>query len=488
MSPSEVLQEKISNSQTNNSQDLNSVSNEVKCKNSFGHFFFGVFCNAVRRVEGNYCEPSHLDNLIYRLQKYRRTSTKAPRFHLKSTVTEAFIMWKLYRMEKMYNEWMYMSFTEGLGAYHTKRIKRYINALPELFSDYLSLTESESVIAYQKDNRAFVCEPAGILTLQRGKHPNGMILDDVLKDPQVKLDMSQIEKISTLFFEEIEQMPKEDLHIVGTPQAEGDLFSQLETKQGYDCASYDVYTDEKNKKVLWEAKYNWQWLEERKNLIGDKAFMKEFRLQPVHGSEGFISLKEYSNISCVKLKNYDILKLRRFKDRNCVAGMDLGKKTHPSHLSIFFESKGSLIQVHSKFMDGWNYNDQIDYCKRAIEFFKIDTLYFDNTRAEFETSAENNTLPKQMKGITFTSKSKFSMSTELDRLITSKKLLLIEEPRQRRQILSVDCDLNAPETAEGHGDAFFSLCLAVKAWADMNKTGGEFVVPDWDVSGRSGHY
>jgi hypothetical protein len=69
-----------------------------------------------------------------------------------------------------------------------------------------------------------------------------------------------------------------------------------------------------------------------------------------------------------------------------------------------------------------------------------------------------------MEGITFTSKSKFSMATELDKLITNEALELLPDDRQKRQILSVDCDLKAPETDEGHGDAFFSLALAVLAY------------------------
>jgi hypothetical protein len=58
------------------------------------------------------------------------------------------------------------------------------------------------------------------------------------------------------------------------------------------------------------------------------------------------------------------------------------------------------------------------------------------------------------------------MATELDKAITNKQIELLDDDRQRRQILTVDCDLQAPETSEGHGDAFFSLCLAILAWTE----------------------
>jgi hypothetical protein len=165
-----------------------------------------------------------------------------------------------------------------------------------------------------------------------------------------------------------------------------------------------------------------------------------------------------------RLRNYVLNYPPTLKNRTIVAGFDIGKKTHPSHLSVFAEVKGRLIQIYSKFFDGWNYTDQIEHLRQAIEVFKIDKLMYDDTRAEFEECRERGELPPEMEGVAFTAKSKFTMATELDRVITNKELKLLNDPRQTRSILSVDCDLKAPETSEGHGDAFFSLCLAVSAW------------------------
>ncbi len=366
-----------------------------------------------------------------------------------------------------------MSFTSDLAAYHTKRIKRYIRALPELFGNYRNLTDSESILYYQnEEGRVFHCEPVGIMTFQRGKHPNGIICDDILRDPQIKLDITQLEKIAKAFFEEIEQMPKEELHLVGTPQDQEDLLSQLESKPGYNCVRLDAIVDAEKHITLWPGLFSWEELEARRLRIGDKAFMKEFRCMPVRGTEGYISFSELRNIICQRLKNYDILRPPKLKERNVVAGFDIGKKTHPSHLCVLAESKNKLIQIFSKFMDGWNYQEQIEFLEQAIRAFKIDKLYYDNTRSEFELAHEGGSLPGEMEGVSFTAKTKFAMATELDKIITAKKLLLLPDERQKRQILTVDCDLKAPETNEGHGDAFFSLCLAVRAWAD---TKGELI-------------
>lgn len=459
---------------------LPSVSDDIcsrsYLKNSFVYFFYLAFSLAIKRIDGNYIIPEHLKPICGRLQFCKRTSTIAPRFHLKSTLVEAYIVWKLYRMEHNWNEWQYMSYTEESAAYHTKRIKRYIEALPELLGGYTDLTQSESILYYSspEGRRFFHCEPTGILTFQRGKHPNGIICDDVLRDPQVRMDLSQLEKITRTFFEEIEQMPKEEIHLVGTPQDQEDLLSQLETKSGYNCKRYDAIVDAEKHITLWPGLFSWDELEARRQRIGEKAFMKEFRCQPVRGAEGFLSPDEYNRIVNKELINYAITSRPELMARRVYAGFDIGKKTHPSHLSVFDivkkHEKDKAIQIHSKFMDGWNYADQLNYLRQAIEVFDIDKLHYDDTRAEFEECRERGELPRSMKGVAFTAKTKFSMATELDRVVTNGELELIADDRQKRQILSVDCDLEAPETSEGHGDAFFSLCLAIDAWKNRSKS------------------
>jgi hypothetical protein len=432
------------------------------------HFFYSAFSIGIKRVEGLFIDPFHLIDICFRIQAYRRTSSVAPRFHLKSTIGEAYVAWKLYRMEHFYNEAMYMSYTPDLGAYHTKRLKRHIEALPELFGQYKNLTLAESILHYAHNGREFYCEPSGIMSFKRGKHPNFIICDDILKDPQVKLDISQLKKIEEAYFGEVENMPKEDLHLFGTPQDQEDLFAMLETKSEYNCKRYTAEFNPIKKEAWWQdnPQFDWAALQRKRLMIGDKLYRKEFLCMPVRGEEGFISINQLNAIINKRLKHYDVMRPPKLRNRNVVAGFDIGKKTHPSHLCVLAEHNNKLIQLHSKFMDGWDYTDQIAYLCQAIKVFKIDALLYDDTRAEFEASYEQGQLAGEMSGVAFTAKTKFAMATELDKLVTNKSIQLLDDERQKRQIITVDCDLQAPDTAEGHGDAFFSLCLAVKAWAD----------------------
>ena len=107
-----------------------------------------------------------------------------------------------------------------------------------------------------------------------------MICDDVLKDPTVKLDLSQLQKIDTAYHEEIENMPSEDLHLVGTPQDQEDLFYQCEQDLQYNSKRYvaEAYPDKKI--ALWEnnPKYCWNELMKIK-AKSYKMYMKEFMCQ-----------------------------------------------------------------------------------------------------------------------------------------------------------------------------------------------------------------
>jgi len=68
-----------------------------------------------------------------------------------------------------------------------------------------------------------------------------------------------------------------------------------------------------------------------------------------------------------------------------------------------------------------------------------------------------------MKGIVFTQKSKQEMALEFETKVRTKSMLLLPDDRQRRQILNVDNDLQSVASHEGHGDAFYSNALAIKA-------------------------
>ena len=114
-------------------------------------------------------------------------------------------------------------------------------------------------------------------------------------------------------------------------------------------------------------------------------------------------------------------------------------------------------------MDGWDYTKQLEVCQWFAENYNMQTLNYDDTRAEFEGFKERGELPSEMNGIVFTLKKKFEMAAKFEKRVRDKKIVLLPDDRQRRQILNVDNDLKSMETSEGHGDSFWSNAMAMDA-------------------------
>ncbi len=437
-------------------------------ENNFYFFFKHIFSESLRQIDGEFIDGPHFRKWCYELQSHLYTSKKSARFHGKSVLLYAWIMWLMWKQEIPYEDGIYFSFTLDMAQDHLKKCNRYIEANPFFSKEFTKLSNADSIVHYKRRGAGvFYFEPAGIKTFKRGKHPRHIVCDDILRDPEVKLDITQIQKITVTFKEQIIPMPKKGgtIHLMGTPQDQEDLFAELERRPEFYSTSNPAILNEALKLVLWPEYWTFERLMEFKDTMGEKAFNKEFACLPSRSADGYFQTAEYDGWIKSRLKNYDFYTMSKpkFNDEWCYAGMDLGKKAHPSHLAIFATRHGSLYQVHSKFMDGWNYIDQLEYVRDAIKYFKVARLDFDNTRAEFEGFYEAGELPEEMQGLVFNGKNKFTMAAEFDKLVAQKRIYLLNDDRQRRQILSVDNDLNAIATKDGHGDAFFSVCLAIRA-------------------------
>lgn len=369
-------------------------------------------------------------------------------------------------IEKKYNEWLYLSYKEDGAEYQIKRLKKYIKELPECFGDLTDLTDAETKVAFQHGVNQFTVEPAGMFSFKRGQHPHGIIADDILRDPQVKLDISQLKKLRDIFVEQVEPMPTEELHVFGTAQDPADLFYELEQMPDYKCVEDPAIKDIPNQIVLWKEAFPYEKLMIYKKRMGEKSFNKEFQCRAARSEDSYFKEEKLDELTWHRLKNFNIHRPVRLNEW-AYAGFDIGKKTHPSHLFVVgVDRKKRLVQLHSGWLDGWDYKDQLVYLSRAIKHFRIAKMIYDDTRAEFEYLKEAGTLPEEMEGISFTAKNKYSMATEVDSMITEKSIRFLFDPRQKRQFLTVDNDLKAVQTNEGHGDCFFSLLLAVRAYKE----------------------
>ena len=439
--------------------------------NSFAWFIKNIYPHSF--LKRNVVAAPHTYRWAERIENNKRTATLSARKHLKSITIYAFIMWMIYRMDKGDNiSWLYMSYNQKMSLYHTTNIKQLIESNP-FFVKIKDLTQGNALIDYTwGDGSRFKCTPSGILTFNRGWHGSGVICDDILTDPTNELNFTVIEKITRTFMEQVMSLPIEggEVHLVGTAQHQMDLFFQLKDKPSWNWAEYKAISNEKNKEVLWKELFSYKRLcEIRDEEIGDKAFKKEYMCSPVWSEEAYFQREELMKV--VKDVQEEKRPAKEYKERRMqiVAGLDIGKKSHPSHLSIFTLINNHYTQIYELFMDGWDYSRQVDFINDLIDFHSIDRISYDDTRSELEGFRERRLIDSRIwKPVVFGVKHKFEMASNFSRVVNYKKdevdmpqITLLNHQRMIDSILSVTNDLQAVESTIGHGDAFWSVALAV---------------------------
>ena len=99
-----------------------------------------------------------------------------------------------------------------------------------------------------------------------------------------------------------------------------------------------------------------------------KSFASEFMLIPHFATESYFDAEDIEKCEDEVLRNAPATKT--FKNYEVsdqfFGGYDVGKKKHPSHLVIFRKRGENVEQIHSSFLDGWSYSDQIEYLLSLI--------------------------------------------------------------------------------------------------------------------------
>jgi len=451
-----------------------------RARNDFEFFFNTIFTISAEQIEGQFVRGDWLNRLCRRLQNGTKTCTGAARKHGKTTVLLAFVMWLLFRCGGMPGkvvEYLYIMYSDELACEKIKRTKQYVEVNP-FFNGIRDLKPTaDTFMEYLVGDHIFTLKPAGIFSFKRGRHPDGVICDDILRDPTKRLDVSQIEKITQTFEAEVTALPREGgfLHLVGTAQDKTDIFFVLKTRPAWDWEWNTAYPNGRKAPPLWPEMFTAARLRDIEiNETGKKNFLKEYMLIPQRMADSYMEEHDYEMALDKQLINYGIIKSPKDDHEfgESVAGFDIGKKRHPAHIAVFeiVESKKVeyLVQVHSYWFDGIDYTDQVKHCERAGKRFGIIGHNYDATRGEFDGFAERGELPDEMEGVTLTAKEEGQLAVDMEKMFNQGRIILLNDERQKRQFLSVDNSLKAPESADGHGEPFWSISLAVKAYVERS--------------------
>lgn len=292
--------------------------------------------------------------------------------------------------------------------------------------------------------------------------------DDILSDFANALEPKQIRRIDAIFRQSLESLPDEDdsLIVIGTPQSYEDTLYQLKNNAQYYWGRFPAELQDGT--TLWPQKFDKPRLDRTRRRVRDRAYQVEYLLTPVLATNSFLPVEVIESCIDTRLRMFSLdEEFSSAGTLGCYGGMDVGKQVHPTHISVFaLMPTGDLVQVFQEFLTGMDYRAQAIRVRQVIDHFKIRRFYYDNTRAEME----DRNMPKQALGMTFTSKLKAQMALAMESRFYADDeemgIILLDDKRQVGQIVAVDKTLRSIETMDGHGDAFWSNALAIKAADD----------------------
>ncbi len=417
----------------------------------------------------------HIDEWSDMLQE-GNTCIISARKHSKSVTIYGYLMWEMWRHPAQDLEISYNSYKPKLAQYHIGKFKQGVRNNP-LFGQLQDLTPShvEGVARYSWDGKHKITVlPGGILTFERGKHPDILVLDDVLADPADALNFGIINKINRLVKEVSFSLPKEGgtIKCIGTAQTPIDFLFELKKAPHFNWGMYEAITNWKAKEVLWPEMFNWERLMQIRNYeVGHKGFEKEYMCKPVWSADSFFSQTDIDLTVNPNLKNYNSLTTKN----DVGIGWDIGKHSHPAYVTAFefipmAKDQDVAVQRHIMWMEGWDYPKQLDYVKGLVERLRGDWVNYDNTRGEMEGFYDKGYMDKTIfHPVNFSVKTKSSMAVEYEKRVMNETLqgnrsptvMHINHQRSINQILVVTNDLHAVATHEGHGDSFWGNALAL---------------------------
>jgi len=440
---------------------------------SFKDFLINVWAHGFDNPE--YFNAWHVgqiaEDIEYCLEEGLNYCAILPRFHFKSTVLgHAFSVWRLLTAPRDCAV-LYLSYSDSMARYHISEINKAIsrNYILREWMDNRS-PKADFSARYLVNGKPMDVRHGGLFSFKRGMHVNGaLIADDILRDPENPLNIGQVIKVEEHFLTESLFIPLKGVPVIvmGTPMMPGDLLSKLQEDERFFSRVLPALNPVPGRRVLMPELYDEAWLL-KQQAARPKSFASEFLLVPHYSTETYFNDVDISKCEDETLK--DIPASRKYKKPEgafLFAGFDVGKKRHPSHLVIFQREGEKVTQLHQSWLDGWNYSDQIEFLNEVAENFDLDRGYVDNTRGELEDRG----LDFRWKPLSFTLKSKNTMAQIFEEYVHSGQLSLLKDERQKQQILSVNNELKAPETPMGHGDAFFSIGMALLASWETGRFG-----------------
>ena len=118
----------------------------------------------------------------------------------------------------------------------------------------------------------------GLFSFKRGMHVNGaLIADDILRDPEIPLNIGQVTKVEDHFLTESLFIPLKGVPVIvlGTPMMPGDLLANLQKDDRFLARVLPALDPVPGRRVLMPELYSEDWLLQQQKAR-PKSFASEF--------------------------------------------------------------------------------------------------------------------------------------------------------------------------------------------------------------------
>ena len=466
---------------------------------------------AVERKFGHFTAGAYIWRMCDFLMQNNWTLYVGPRAHFKSMRFYDLVLWDLWRykflplIDPLHTtrdfRVLYGSYKKNLADEHILQIKELVknSIMPDLgLSDHKKDAETLATWTWDGGKHKFRIKTFGMLEGLRGGHSERVYVDDPFKDPKSITAPTGIFEINGLFTGTVMSIPVDSpyemgqLHVIGTPQTEVDFFYDpnilraFTRPDGSPSYLYEraIMHKDGQEVPLWPEMYPLEKLYEMRRsrkvrLQGGtiSLFEQEYMCQPRSSATSY-----FSHIKIIPDQNMRNLVFATrqvpefiWSGKQIIAGYDPGKKVHPAHFVVLHYMNRHYFQLLSKWFDHVDYAvpdqntgySQFSYINKAVNFFGIGVVYGDNTHGELAQAEELGNQGSEtstifnLQPITINREMKTRIGIELDTVLSSGRLHLVDDDRQVRSLNAVQGDLSIVEGTDHHGEGFTSLGLPI---------------------------
>lgn len=318
-------------------------------------------------------------------EMYKKFCVLAARDHGKSFMySNAYPAWMLYKYKPKTPQEM----ISNRGFLFSFSILQATD-LMSILKDTIENTDILKERLYNKDawsKTDITCKNRARLTVKgfgsavRGAHPYWIMVDDGLKD-NIMYSSEQNRKMIEYFHAVIENLltPNGSLGLVGTPFLSKDLYGDLRQGGVYKCFDYPaIFPDGK---LLWENRWNYEGLIQKRKAQGNLIFSREILVKPVTADSTIFPI-EILNTAFIRMDSYTLVETREsfpIKFHRVVTGCDFAISGNVgSDYSVFLtfgiDDNDVMWLINAVMLQGASYHEQLGHLKVINSRFKPDVM------------------------------------------------------------------------------------------------------------------